>query len=143
MSKCSGDWGEAMKKAIFAIFALVASCSCNGIGVPQDSLADYYFSRPLSTNFAGVVIGDPPAYRSLRREDIAWIREAACERSALALGYWWSHSNPGRMLYPEFGHFPLSDTNRFSRYTIAREWIGDSLQTNIVVGWSWVTNAFN
>lgn len=97
----------------------------------------------MSTNFLGVVIGEPPAYRSLRREDIAWIREAACERSALARGSWWDTRNPGRMLKPVFGRFPLSDTNRFSFYTIASEWVGDSLQRNIVLGWNYVTNAFS
>ena len=117
--------------------------------VPQKSQYDYYFSIPNATNsvtrtnLIGEVIGQPPAYMTLRREDVAWLREAACERAALANGSWWTTNSPGRERRPVFGHFPLSHTNRFNRYTIAREWRNGQLETNIVVGWIWFTNAFN
>lgn len=116
--------------------------------VPQKSQDDYYFSIPNATNsvtrtnLLGQVIGQPPAYRSLRREDVAWLREAACERAALAAGSWWTTNSVVRKEVPAFGHFPLSHTNRFSRYTIAREWRNGNLETNVVVGWNWVTNDY-
>lgn len=108
--------------------------------VPQDSAGKYFFSTPYSTNLVGTVIGDPPAYRALRREDIAWIREAACERCALADGAWWGYEQIREE--PEFGRWPLSESNRFERFATAREWRGGILETNIVVGWIHVTNAF-
>ena len=118
--------------------------------VPQKSQTDYYFSLPNATNsvtrtnLLGQVIGQPPAYRSLRREDVAWLREAACERAALANGSWWTANELGRrQARPVFGHFPLSQTNRFASYTVAREWRNGQLETNIVVGMVWVTNAFD
>lgn len=132
-----------------AIFPAIALCGAAlAADVPQKSQADYYFSVPNATNsvtrtnLLGKVIGQPPAYRSLRREDVAWLREAACERAALANGSWWTTNDLGRTERPVFGHFPLSETNRFSRSTIAREWRNGNLETNIVVGWNWVTNAF-
>ena len=100
--------------------------------VPQDSIGKYFFSSPYSTNITGTVIGDPPAYRVPRREDIAWIREAASERAALAQGSWWGTSST--RLEPDFGRWPLADSNRFARFTAAKEWRGGILETNIVVG---------
>lgn len=127
--------------------ALSAWCVFAAV-VPQKSQENYYFSLPNATNsltctnLFGVVIGDPPAYPVLRREDIAWLREAACERAALASGAWWTTNSKGRVEKPVFGHFPLAQSNTFTRYTSAREWRNGHIETNIVVGWHWVTNAF-
>ena len=127
-----------MKMPLFILLPLALALPA--ATVPQDSAGKYFFSTPYSTNLVGTVIGDPPAYRTLRREDIAWIREAACERAALAQGTWWGFEQA--RLEPEFGRWPLSESNRFARFTAAREWRGGILETNIVVGWSLVTNAF-
>lgn len=135
-----------MPIAIFPAMALFGAALA--ADVPQKSQTDYYFSVPTATNsvtrtnLVGKVVGQPPAYRTLRREDVAWLREAACERAALANGSWWTTNSPGMTLRPVFGHFPLSQTNRFASYTIAREWRGGHLETNIVVGWNTVTNTY-
>jgi len=135
-------------KRLFSIAAALAAWCAFAAVVPQKSQDDYLFSLPNATNsltrtnLFGVVIGEPPAYSVLRREDIAWLREAACERAALAAGTWWTTNSRGRVEKPVFGHFPLAQSNRFTRYTAAREWRGGHLETNIVVGWHWVTNAF-
>lgn len=126
------------------IFALCAAAlaphGSPAATVPQDSIGKYYFSAPYGTNMTGTVIGEPPAYRVLRREDIAWLREAACERAALAQGEWWGFGR--RRLEPQFGSWPLAESNRFARFTAAKEWCGGILETNIVVGWNYVTNAY-
>lgn len=133
---------------IFYIVPALIMFGASAATVPQKSQTDYYFSIPNATNsvtrtnLIGQVIGQPPAYRTLRREDIAWLRESACERAALANGSWWTTNSPGVTLRPVFGHFPLSHTNRFASYTIAREWRGGHLETNIVVGWNAITNAY-
>lgn len=107
--------------------------------VPQQTLEDYYFSRPNMTNLTGTVIGDPPAYNVLRREDLAWIYEAAQERQALASRSW---RGPGSHIAsePRFGHWPLSSSNQFSHYVTAHEWRNGHFETNIVVGYVSVTN---
>lgn len=107
--------------------------------VPQQTLEDYYFSRPDMTNLTGTVIGDPPAYNVLRREDLAWIYEAAQERQALASRSW---RGPGSHIAsePRFGHWPLSSSNQFSHYVTAHEWRNGHFETNIVVGYVSVTN---
>ena len=139
----TGRASRPRRAAVLGVLGVLGVLVVLGADVPQASRADYHFSRPLSTNFAGVVIGGPPpAYRVLRREDVAWLREAACERAALAQGRWWTTNAPGRTDRPVFGHFPLSATNRFHRCTVAREWRGGHLETNVVLGWEWVTNAF-
>lgn len=107
--------------------------------VPQQTLEDYYFSRPNMTNLTGTVIGDPPAYNVLRREDLAWIYEAAQERQALASRSW---RGPGSHIAsePRFGHWPLASSNQFARYVVAHEWRNGHFETNIVVGYVSVTN---
>ena len=125
-----------------AIFALGAAVFMRpwiqAATVPQDQIGKYFFSSPLSTNVTGTVVGEPSAYRVLRREDFAWIREAASERAALAQGAWWGTEQA--RLEPEFGRWPLAESNRFSRFTAALEWVGGLPVTNIVIGWVSVTN---
>lgn len=134
-------------RGVSIVLVVLGVLAVSAADVPQKSQTDYYFSVPYATNsltrtnLVGKVVGRPPAYRALRREDIAWLREAASERAALAAGSWFGGA-PGREERPVFGHFPLSTTNRFSRCTIAAEWRDGHLETNVVVGWNWVTNAF-
>ena len=101
---------------------------CGGIlaaTVPQRSAADYYFTRPVMTNnIVGTVMGDPPAYHLPRSEDVAWLHEAYGERVALAGGEPYGNSWTGALEEvvgeaPEFGKWPLSETNRFTRWTTA------------------------
>lgn len=127
-------------KTITAFFAF-AVCGVVVVAatVPQKTVGDYYFSRPIHTNLTGTVMGKPPAYTVLRYEDIAWLREAACERAAL-LSRSWRGLSTSRVLMPQYGPFPLSQTNRFYRYSTAKEWQDGHMVTNITVGWNYVTN---
>ncbi len=127
-----------MKNA-FALAVVASLLSAFAVTVPQSSIDKYYFSRPNCTNVTGTVIGQPPAYSTLRREDIAWLREAAAERAALQ-SRTWNGLSSSRVYTPVLGSFPLSQTNRFYRYVTAKEWINNELQTNIVVGFNYVTN---
>lgn len=101
--------------------------------VPQRTVDDYYFSRPIHTNLTGTIMGYPPAYDVMRYEDIAWLREAACERAAL-IGRSRATLPAATEHVLEYGTFPLSETNRFSRWTIAKKWNGGVLTTNVIVG---------
>lgn len=124
----------------FAIALLGACAAAFAAAVPQKSIGDYFFSRPNCTNVTGTVIGEPPAYSTLRREDIAWLREAAAERAALQTRSWRGLPT-SRVLAPtEIGSFPLSSSNAFRRITTAKEWANGVLETNIVVGYNYVTN---
>ncbi len=121
--------------------ALSAVCvAALAVTVPQASIDDYFFSRPNCTNLTGTVIGEPPAYTTLRREDIAWLREAAAERAALQSRSWNGLPISIKTVPNKIGSFPLSSSNTFSRYVTAKEWVSGSLQTNIVVGYNSVTN---
>ena len=113
--------------------ALSAVCvAALAVTVPQASIDDYFFSRPNCTNLTGTVIGEPPAYTTLRREDIAWLREAAAERAALQSRSWNGLPISIKTVPNKIGSFPLSSSNTFSRYVTAKEWVSGSLQTNIV-----------
>lgn len=126
-------------KTLKAIVSVFLTFGVFAATVPQRTLEDYYFSRPIHTNLTGTVMGKPPAYNVMRYEDIAWLREAACERAAL-LAKSWRRLSTSRVLMPNYGPFPLSYSNRFYRYTTAKEWVSGQMVTNIVVGWNYVTN---
>ena len=122
----------------------LASVLCGGVlaaTVPQHSPKDYYFSRPnMPTNIAGRVMGMPPAYSVMRSEDVAWLYEAYCERAAL-LSRGWRGMTSNAVLRAEFGKWPLSETNRFARWTTAAEpTVDGGLATNVIVGYNWTTN---
>lgn len=125
--------------ALLCVFALASAV--RAASVPQTSADKYYFSRPNGTNaIQGRVIGSPPAYNVLRREDIAWLREAYCERAALKSRDWRGLAETS-VLAPRFGPFPLSHSNTFHRYTTGVFWENGNRVTNIVVGYNYVTNA--
>lgn len=129
----------------FAMAAILAWPAVPGgaATVPQDSADKYYFSRPnMQSNIVGVVMGDPPAYSLPRSEDIAWLREAWCERAALAQeNPAWTGLVDVVTLEPKFGRWTIEHTNDFARYVTAAEPTGDGgLSTNIVVGYETVTN---
>jgi len=128
---------------------VVTSVLCGGVlaaTVRQRSADDYYFSRPnLPSNIVGTVMGDPPAYHIPRSEDVAWLREAWAERVALAGGSPFGNSWTGVLAdvvvqVPEFGKWPMSETNRFAKWTTGTFVVGSNVVTNIVVGYSVVTN---
>ena len=129
-----------MRRAI-SIFAAAACGLAFSATVPQRSASDYYFSRPnLPSNVTGRVMGVPPAYSVMRSEDVAWLREAYCERAAL-LSRQWAGLASNAVLRAEYGKWPLSATNRFARWTIAAEPTADGgLATNVIVGYNWTTN---
>lgn len=129
-----------MRRAI-SIFAAAAFGLAFSATVPQQSASDYYFSRPnLPSNITGRVMGAPPAYSVMRSEDVAWLREAYCERAAL-LSRQWTGLASNAVLRAEYGKWPLSETNRFYRWTTAAEPTADGgLATNVIVGYNWTTN---
>lgn len=64
---------------------LVAPASA--VSVPQTSVSDYIFSRPVLTNhIRGVVVDTANPYRVIRSEDVDWLREAFAERIAISTG---------------------------------------------------------
>lgn len=121
-----------------------AGMAASGMVVPQDSASKYYFTTPVASNLIqGVVIGDPPAYRAMRYEDVAWLAEAEAEREALANGKDMNATGATHMTIrqvPQFGRWNLSETNRFSKWTTAVFLEGDDVVTNIVVGYNYKTN---
>lgn len=123
-----------------AIALLGACAAAFAAAVPQKSIGDYYFSRPICTNVTGTVIGEPPAYSTLRREDIAWLREAFAERRALLTRKWRGARRSIDLTPTAIGRYPLSSSNAFRRITTAKEWKNGVLETNIVVGYNYVTN---
>lgn len=55
--------------------------------VTPAAATNYYFSAPLyPSHIRGEVMGDPPAYRTVRSEDADWLFEAFQERFALRTG---------------------------------------------------------
>lgn len=131
------------------VFMVLASVLCGGVlaaTVPQRSAEDYFFSRPnLPSNILGTVMGDPPAYHVPRSEDVAWLREAWAERVALAGGSPFGNSWTGVLAdvvveVPEFGRWPMSETNRFTKWTTDTFLEGENVVTNVVAGYSVVTN---
>ena len=134
-----------MMKTIRHMFALLAMFggAIAAATVPQNSAEKYYFSRPnLPSNIVGVVMGDPPAYNLPRSEDVAWLREAWCERAAMvAGGGGWNGLPEYETEVPVFGKWPLAETNRFRHWTTATELLSDGvLATNIIVGYALATN---
>ena len=100
--------------------------------VPQTSADKYYFTVPKHPGgIKGVVMGDPPAYRVMRSEDIDWINEAYAERNALRSGTILSF--PSNTV-AEFGKWPLYSTNGLIGWTtsISRENADEPVITNIV-----------
>lgn len=132
-----------MRRAILTALAVVSGGVFSAV-VPQTSAEDYFFSRPnLPSNIVGRVIGDPPAYHVMRSEDVAWLREAYAERAAIMGGfaYTWNGLPQITTYAMHEGKWPLSYTNRFAKWTTATEPSqGGGLATNIIVGYSIVTN---
>ena len=61
--------------------SIVAQAATNPLGANADG---YLFSVPVCTNrLEGVVMGYPPAYRTLRIEDMDYLAEAARERASV------------------------------------------------------------
>ena len=126
------------KRSARAIAYAIAVLALAGATVPQDSPDKYYFSVPKSPGrIKGVVIGDPPAYHAMRSEDLDWLNEAACERMALMTG---AADGPKYVLVPEFGKWPLSETNGYEKWTTA-VYVDENdnalLVTNIIVRYSY------
>lgn len=118
-----------------AVVAGVCLTAC-AAGVSPSTASGYLFSKPLyPEKITGVVMGSPPAYYTARSEDADWISEAIAERQALENG---RMPDANTVLYPEFGIWPLSETNRFHRWSTAVDVSG---KTNVVVGFHLVTNS--
>ncbi len=122
----------------FLILAFCLSCAALSAGaayVTPSTAAGYIFSKPLYPwTIRGEVMGTPPAYLVIRSEDIDWIEEAVAERIALLSG---RMPTPVTSLIPNFGTWPLSESNRFVKCSTAVDAEG---VTNIVVGYTNVTN---
>jgi len=127
-----------MIKRILILSVVRFICATLTVGaatVTPSSPSNYLFSTPLyPAHIRGEVMGTPPAYRVPRSEDVDWIAEAYGERRALGFG---EMPAPGTSVRPEFGKWPLSETNRFYRWATAVDVSG---VTNIVVGYNIVTN---
>jgi len=107
--------------------------------VPQDSPEKYYFTTPLHPGgIKGIVMGDPPAYRVMRSEDIDWLREAAAERAALLNGA--GPEKIRRYLVPEFGKWPITAKNGWEKWTTAVFMENESIVTNIIARYAYRTN---
>lgn len=125
------------KIAILAVLRLLsAALTVGAASVTPASPTNYIFTTPLfPASIRGEVMGDPPAYYDPRGEDIDWLFEAYTERIALIYG-----TMPEKQDYQEasFGKWNLSETNSFRRWSTA---VDSSFSTNIVVGYTLVTNA--
>lgn len=120
--------------SVLCIFGLAGSAIA--ATVTPSSAADYIFSTPLfPASISGKVIGAPPEYYEPRGEDVEWLFEALEERLALESG-----EAPPASIYsiPQLGKWSLSETNRFYTWATA---VDASGVTNVVVGYSLVTNA--
>jgi hypothetical protein len=133
------------KRIYIAAFCLAAALAAGpsparAADVPQTDASLYYFSRPnLPSNIIGVVVGSPLEYSAMRSEDIAWLNEAIAEREALKERSW-TGLRQSVSLVPTFGNWPLSDSNRFARWTAALVITNGTAATNIICGYNYVTN---
>ena len=125
------------KILILAVASMLsATLPVCGASVTPSSATNYIFTTPLfPASIRGEVMGDPPAYYDPRGEDVDWMFEAYEERIALIYG---SMRPQTTHLVPSFGEWPLSYTNRFYVWSTA---VDASGATNVVVGYSLVTNA--
>lgn len=122
-------------KSLAVVSLMFAALPVGAAHVWPDSAAGYIFSTPLYPGkISGVVMGSPPEYFTPRSEDADWLSEAIAERMALRNGHL---PDPNTVLYPEFGIWELSETNRFYRWETAVDADG---VTNVVVGFHLVTN---
>ncbi|MBO7688043.1 MAG: hypothetical protein J6V72_16770 [Kiritimatiellae bacterium] len=121
--------------AVFAATFCVAFADV----VPQTSADKYYFTRPRHpAGIKGVVMGAPPEYKVMRSEDVSWIEEARQERKALmGLG-----GSAGRDVFdvPEFGKWPVSAINGYTKWVTATFYENGALTTNIVARYRTETN---
>lgn len=120
----------------------IAAFAAFAAAVPQTSADKYYFSVPRHPGgIKGVVMGDPPAYRVMRSEDIDWLAEAEEERNALRSG---RELNFPSNRVAEFGQWPLSATNGAAGWTTAlyRDSATDTVRTNIVARYTYSDNEF-
>lgn len=121
-----------------ASYLALAALAAFAASVPQTSADKYYFTVPLHPGgIQGTVMGDPPAYRAMRSEDISWLNEAAAERRALMTG---TLPYPRINLVPEFGQWPMSATNGFRGWTTAVFYENGASKTNIVARYAYKTN---
>lgn len=134
---------------MFRISMMLPITLCVGalaVDVPLRSYEDYRYSRPnLISNIVGKVIGDPPDYHIPRSEDVAWLREAWAERVAIAggepFGDSWTGNLPVAVMeVTDTGIWPMSNTNRFSRWETGIFQINGKVVTNIIAGTYVVTN---
>ena len=119
-----------------ALILLSAAATVGAASVTPSAATNYIFTTPLfPDSIRGEVMGDPPAYYDPRGEDVDWMFEAFEERLALLNGQMRSLEPH---LEPSFGEWGLNNTNLFYRFATA---VDASGATNIVVGYSLVTNA--
>lgn len=125
-----------VSRLLSAALCTAAACCAYAALVTPNAASNYVFSSPrYPAHIRGLVMGDPPAYRTVRSEDADWFAEAFQERFRLRQG---TLPSPEEVLVPEFGNWPISATNRFFRWTTAVDAAG---VTNIVVGYNLVTNS--
>ena len=62
--------------------ALLAALAAAAASSPIAGTNDFTFTRVTYTNISGTVMGDTGDYRTMRYEDLAWLREAVEERLA-------------------------------------------------------------
>lgn len=62
--------------------ALLAALAAAAASSPIAGTNDFTFTRVTYTNISGTVMGDTGDYRTMRYEDLAWLREAIEERLA-------------------------------------------------------------
>ena len=101
---------------------------------PLRSTNDFTFTRVTCTNLIGKVMGDSVGYRTMRHEDLAWLREAVEERIAFTEDRFDFTTNvPNQYTRWEFGRWGATDTNGTAKsiqavvdgrttQTVARAW---------------------
>jgi len=126
-----------MARDIAALLAAAAALAAGGATVPQNSATNYFFTWPdRPGQIKGKVMGDPPAYGVMRSEDVSWIKEAYAERNAMPYGW----RSTRRLDIPEFGRWPMSETNGYAKWTTAVFLESGALVTNIVARYRSTTN---
>ena len=84
---CARSYRAGLRARTLLAFLCALTLPAPAATVTPATATNYYFSAPLyPAHIRGEVMGDPPAYRTVRSEDADWLFEAFQERFALRTG---------------------------------------------------------
>lgn len=127
-------------RGLVQIAALLAAFAAAAAPSPIAGTNDFTFTRVTHTDISGTVMGDAGDYRTMRHEDLAWLREAVEERLAFTEDRFDFTTNvPNPYTRWEFGRWGATDTNGTAKSIQAV--VGGHATQTVARAWA-VTNLF-